>query len=142
MKNIDIALVAPCGMNCRVCLAYLRNNNRCNGCRIEDPNKKKSSVQCVIKNCSLLAGTASNFCYDCEKYPCKRLKDLDKRYRTKYHTSFLENLGSIKTNGIEAFVKNEYDKWRCPTCGGTICIHRGFCLDCQENKIKHRAHEA
>jgi predicted RNA-binding Zn-ribbon protein involved in translation (DUF1610 family) len=62
------------------------------------------------------------------------LKDLDKRYRTKYHTSFVENLVSIKNKGLEAFINQEYAKWKCPECGGTICIHRGFCLNCQEKE--------
>jgi len=132
--NIDKTLIAPCGMNCGTCLAYLRDKNRCNGCRNLDPDTRSSCVNCVIKNCSLLADTASNFCYDCQKYPCRRLKDLDKRYRTKYHTSFLENLINIKTNGLDVFIKQEYARWLCPTCGGTICVHRGFCLNCQTRR--------
>lgn len=130
MKYPDKSLVAPCGMICWSCLAYLRNKNRCQGCGSEDMDKWKSCSRCSIRKCSLLAGTASKFCYDCEKFPCRRLRDLDKRYRTKYSTSFLDNLASIKNNGLELFIKNEYVKRRCPVCGGTICIHRGYCLNC------------
>jgi len=134
MKTIDKTLVAPCGMICWTCLAYLRDKNRCRGCGSTDVNNWKSTSNCSIRNCSLLADTESKFCYDCEKFPCRRLKDLDKRYRTKYHTSFVENLVSIKNNGLEAFINQEYAKWKCPECGGTICIHRGFCLNCQEKE--------
>jgi hypothetical protein len=28
------ALIAPCGMNCGVCMAYLREKNKCPGCRL------------------------------------------------------------------------------------------------------------
>jgi hypothetical protein len=130
-----VLLIAPCGMNCGTCLAYLRIKNHCKGCRILDDSKAKSCANCIIKNCSLLVRTKSNFCYDCEKYPCKRLKDLDKRYRTKYNTSFLANLESIKSLGLDEHVKREHEKWKCANCGGTICIHRGFCLQCNTKAI-------
>lgn len=32
-------LIAPCGINCGVCNAYLRVRNKCQGCRIDDINK-------------------------------------------------------------------------------------------------------
>ena len=55
---------------------------------------------------------------------------LDKRYRTKYHLSMIENLNDIKTSGMDVFIKKECDKWRCTDCGATICCHNGLCLNC------------
>ena len=132
---MQTSLIAPCGMNCGICLAYLRTKNVCPGCRVDDPKKSSSCTNCIIKNCELLEKTESGFCYDCEKFPCKRLKQLDKRYRTKYNMSMLENLGNIKALGLEHFIKTETERWRCPQCGGTFCCHRG-CLSCKE-KLKH-----
>ena len=41
----------------------------------------------------------------------------------------------IKTNieniGLELFVLNEKTRWYCPTCGGMICVHKGYCLRCK-----------
>lgn len=125
----DSRHIAPCGMNCSICSGYLRSKNRCAGCRIEG-FKPVYCTRCIIINCSSLALTGSGFCYDCDKYPCKRLKQLDKRYRLKYSTSLLSNLEEIKTNGIKAFISSEAKKWRCPKCGGTICIHTKQCLKC------------
>lgn len=130
MNNFETTLIAPCGMNCGICLAFLRDKNRCEGCRGDDGHKPWSCVRCVIRNCELLEATPSNFCYDCEKYPCSRLKQLDKRYRTKYKMSMIENLNNIKKNGLDGFVQNEQKRWVCNKCGGTICVHRGFCLKC------------
>jgi hypothetical protein len=124
-------LIAPCGMNCSTCLAYLRDKNQCKGCRIDSDYKSKHCDTCSIMNCGYLTKTDSGFCFTCEKFPCTRLKQLDKRYRIKYKTSLLGNLESIKNEGMEAFLQVEYEKWRCPDCGGTICIHRGFCLQCK-----------
>jgi hypothetical protein len=33
---------------------------------------------------------------------------------------------------LEHFIKTETGRWRCPQCGGTICVHRG-CLSCKGN---------
>lgn len=32
-------LIAPCGMNCGTCIAYLRDKNKCPGCRITSSGK-------------------------------------------------------------------------------------------------------
>jgi hypothetical protein len=130
----DALLIAPCGMNCGICLAYLRSNNQCPGCRIEYHLKPKTRVHCRIKNCTLWSVGNSKFCYDCAEYPCKRLKQLDNRYRLRYSMSMIENLNNIKSLGIDKFVHNEQERWRCPECGGAICVHRGFCLFCKEEK--------
>jgi len=128
----NASLIAPCGMNCGVCLAYLRDTRTCPGCRGDDANKPFSCVRCVIKNCETVKAGPSGFCFDCPKLPCKRLKDLDKRYRTKYGMSMLENLEFIREHGLSAFVDKESERWRCRKCGGVICVHRHFCFTCGE----------
>jgi hypothetical protein len=126
----ETQLIAPCGMNCGICRAYLRKERKCPGCHGEDTLKAASCVKCIIRNCEMIQASQSKFCYECEKYPCIRLKQLDKRYRTKYAMSMIENLGNIKSIGLSAFVENEKERWRCPKCGGMICVHKGYCLDC------------
>jgi hypothetical protein len=123
-------LIAPCGMNCGVCLAYLRDKNHCRGCRDDSKVYPAYCVSCIIKNCDLLRETDSGFCYECVKYPCRRLKQLDKRYRTRYRMSMLDNLGFIKAAGLPAFVEKEKMRWICPFCGATLCVHRKYCLSC------------
>ena len=49
--------------------------------------------------------------------------------------SMIENLDYIKNNDISAFVEKEEKRWRCPECGGVICVHRGYCLDCRDRVI-------
>jgi len=58
------------------------------------------------------------------------LKHLDKRYRTKYYMSMIENLESIEKIGVKKFVLNEKKRWKCPGCNGVICVHKGKCLKC------------
>ena len=68
--------------------------------------------------------------------PCRQLKALDKRYRTKYHLSMLHNLEFIQKHGITKFLEKEAEKWHCPDCGGTICCHNGLCLSCNLDTLK------
>ncbi len=126
-------LIAPCGMNCGICLAFLREKNRCNGCRLNDSQKTSSRTSCIIKNCSKLIVTKSGFCYECEKFPCTRLKQLDKRYQTRYNMSMLQNLKTIESKGLHSFVVSEQKRWVCPNCGATLCVHRELCLECKQD---------
>jgi hypothetical protein len=125
-------LIAACGMNCGLCIGYLRQKKACGGCyKKDDPNKPNVCRSCKIVNCELLAETVSGFCYDCEKYPCTRLKQLDKRYRTKYRMSMIDNLNFISENGMEKFLENEQNRWRCDVCGSGVSVHRDFCMSCK-----------
>ena len=136
MKSIsseEKQLIAPCGMNCGICYAHLREKNKCFGCNSAHGNKPKSCLNCSIKNCEHLKISPSGFCYDCEKFPCTRLKQLDKRYRTKYRMSMIENLNKIKTLGINKFLKEENEKWICPFCGSGLTCHYEVCLNCRKN---------
>jgi hypothetical protein len=132
-------LIAPCGMNCGICMAYLRKKNKCPGCLAITANKAITVIRCKIKNCEVFQTTRAKFCFDCDNYPCKNLKHLDKRYRTKYNMSMIENLENIKQLGIEKFIRNENMKWICSKCGGTICVHKGYCFSCGElRKVFHK----
>ncbi|TFH05709.1 MAG: DUF3795 domain-containing protein [Methanosarcina sp.] len=101
----------------------------CPGCRIE-ANKPVTRVICKIKTCETLTKNKLTFCFECENFPCKNLKHLEKRYRTRYSMSMIENLENIKKHGMEDFLKNEQIRWTCTECGGTICIYKGNCYNC------------
>jgi hypothetical protein len=124
------ALIAPCGMNCSLCMAYLRDRNKCPGCRGSDTNKPVTRTACKIKTCLILVEAKPKFCFICANFPCDNLKRLDKRYRAKYNMSMIENLEYISRFGINKFVREEKVKWTCPGCGGTICVHKGYCFSC------------
>ena len=103
----------------------------CGGCfKKDDKNKPNVCRSCLIVNCEYLAKTKSGFCFECTKYPCQRLKNLDKRYSSKYGMSMFENLLFIKEKGLEKFLKSEQKKWKCKNCGSSLCVHRDHCLHC------------
>lgn len=135
MKSLNrFSLIAPCGINCRVCYAYLRTKNRCLGCRIDFINKPNYCITCKIKNCDFYKKGKAKYCYECKDFPCKLIKNIDKRYRTSYNTSLIKNLENIKNLGVKKFLINEKKKWTCSNCGSTICIHKGYCTNCETNK--------
>jgi hypothetical protein len=140
MKELSVVftneMIAPCGINCGTCLAFLRDKNRCPGCLFPDEEKRKSCQQCKIKNCPEHSVSDSILCCDCSRFPCQRIKHIDKRYRTKYKTSLINNLLSVKEIGIGNFLKNEQAKWKCPYCCSTVSVHSEKCLICGGNLNK------
>ena len=129
-------MIAPCGMNCAICKYHYRKKNTCPGCRSEDEEKLKGCRECIIVNCDEIKKKGLEFCFSCSIIPCKRLKNLDKRYKTKYHMSMLENLEFIKNKGVIAFLEKEEDRWKCLSCGGIVTCHGGMCLSCDVEKFK------
>ncbi len=121
--------IAPCGLICDLCSGYQREKNTCVGCNNEG-NKPGYCAKCGIKLCEEKKGNVKLLCNKCNKFPCRRIKNLDKRYRAKYGESPIENLKSIEENGIRAFITEEKEKWKCPKCGRLLCVHKGTCMQC------------
>ena len=128
--NLTARHIAPCGMNSALCLAYVRDRKSCPGCRGEDSQKPLHCVNCSIRRCDGLREKEGAFCNVCGKFPCKRLKQLDKRYREKYGMSMVDNLMQIHAEGMDAFLAGQVSKWSCASCGGFKCAHRGYCIKC------------
>ena len=134
-ETFNAKLIAPCGMNCGICIAFFGYtiNGRvrkypCNGCRL-----RTSQCAFIKKKCDTLATNNIEYCFECSGFPCENLTTLDKRYRTKYGMSMIENLRHIQLNGIMRFLKNEKKRWRCLTCGGVVCVHNKTCYSCNKN---------
>lgn len=129
-------LIAPCGMNCGLCVNYQAgkydlkkkglNRMYCPGCIPRGQHCLHMKAHCELVGKGLV-----RFCYECDSFPCKRLKSLDQRYRTKYHLSMIENLKRIKEERLDYFLQEQESEWRCPECGELICCHNGLCLNCQ-----------
>lgn len=136
-------LIAPCGMNCNICNAYLALKHDvknkgirmpyCIGCR---PRDKKCAF--LKKQCNTLMHHTVQFCYDCIKFPCQNLKHINSRYQKHFRMSLLENLADIKKNGMKNFLKAQEQKWRCPRCGGVLCCHNGLCFHCDSERLKQK----
>jgi hypothetical protein len=133
--SLPTSLIAPCGMNCGLCLAYQRVKNHCEGCITTGANKTNHCPKCSIRNCEMLTKSKSKYCYKCQECPCSKIKHIDKRYRNKYGMSMIENLNTIKEIGIRKFVELEKQKRACSKCGSIICVHKEVCLVCGAKRI-------
>jgi hypothetical protein len=140
---IDPALIAPCGMNCALCSGYLALKNdiknkgirliNCPGCR---PRNKKCAF--LKGHCSKLSKGEVTFCFECASFPCDRLRTIDNRYRSRYRMSMIENLNFIKENGMEKFLEDQEETWKCQNCGELISCHNGLCFNCDLEKLKNK----
>lgn len=139
VKN-DPNLIAPCGMNCGICKAYLAYTHNipkqkgkithCPGCRIR--NKQCAFIK---GRCAKLQSGQVNSCSECKDMPCYEISKIDNRYRERYHYSFITNLKKIKEFGPKKVMADDAERFKCPVCGGTISIHDGQCYDCLAKKI-------
>jgi len=119
-------LIAPCGMNCAICRAYLLV--KCNGCRIR--NKKCAFVKKRCEdNLKLLKGEV-DYCFECQCFPCEALRKLDDRYQERYGMSMIDNLRLVKEKGIHQFILIQNHRYSCPECGHMISVHDQKYLYC------------
>ncbi|KAF0142936.1 MAG: hypothetical protein FD122_202 [Stygiobacter sp.] len=128
--KIKSSSIAQCGMNYGLCYAFQRKKNKCPGCRQLSAGMPVSIERCKIRTCGFFTNANAKFCYQCTEFPCKNLKHLDKRYRTKYGMSMIGNLSNIKAVGIRKFISSEQTKWTCKSCGDLLCVHKPNCLKC------------
>lgn len=102
--------LAPYGVICDPCLGFQRTKTKCVGCQAD--------------------GNPAAACSDCPEYPCRRIKDLNKRHIAKYGENLRQNLESASTSVLTAFMAASRQKWSCPACGQLLCVHTGNCLHC------------
>ena len=114
-EKIDMAMFAPCGMNCLVCYKHCYHKKPCAGCLNSDMGKGLS------------------YCFECPDYPCKLIKNLEKSYNKRYQASLMENSEFVRQHRLERFMEQQKGKYTCPKCGGIISIHDRECSECQES---------
>lgn len=109
--------IAPCGMNCGLCIMHLRAKNTCPGCS----SGRKVNGRCIKCGIKLCKERHGKYCFECDKFPCERLLRLDKRYQERYGMSEIENLKTIQEKGIQTLLTQEEKKWVSDE--GIFCVH-------------------
>ena len=113
--RISEDLVAPCGIYCGVCKYYLsrvrgRYKSKKSGCEGCIPRDEGCNFR---DGCEPLNTKAVRFCFECADFPCETTDRLEKRYARKYRNSLIDNLTRIKESGIEQFLQDEDQRWKC-----------------------------
>jgi len=134
-ETIPDYFLAPCGVNCFVCYAHLKNKKPCSGCLGDDNNKPERCKNCDIKKCAAEKGYTH--CYECSTYPCTIIKRLEKSYLQRYRVDLRKNCEIANTQGPSALMKDERIKWICPKCNGVINQHDKICSECNTNSAQY-----
>ena len=82
------------------------------------------------RDCVLLRKKQIAFCFECADFPCANLVKLDQRHVRDDNMSLIDNLLQIKKVGAAQWLKEQEDQWKCPECGGNICVIDKKCYDC------------
>jgi hypothetical protein len=127
--SVKYTLAAPCGMYCGFCRDYLArqkdSSKGCEGCRIRNKN-----CAFIKKDCPPIRNGTIHFCFECDTFPCDKLKKLDAMYTRRYGQGMIKSLERIRSVGADAWLAEQRDAWTCPACGGRLCIHDAKCADC------------
>ncbi len=128
--------IAPCGMNCGLCSAYLAFSHgipkkrgkisHCSGCRARPKN-----CAYIKGQCRLLSSGKVTFCFECPDFPCTHLEKIDRRYQTTYGISFIGNLKEISDAGIGSFLQRQSELFLCRKCRtDVVSVHNNKCYRC------------
>lgn len=125
---------APCGVYCGACPSFEKT---CWGCGSADKNqKRKSKWGCKIRSCCFDERNL-DFCIDCEDFPCNLTEKLKNSYfnqdKFQYRHEIYDNLEKIKEIGVQSWVQEQQDRFKCPQCGGLILWYKYQCNECGMN---------
>ena len=129
---LEARMIAPCGVNCLACSAHLDRKKPCPGCRSLSENiTRKSCRNCAQKQCAFEQGY--QWCFECSRFPCARIKSLDQRYREKYNINLIQNGLEVK-RCMDDFLQSQKDFFTCKSCGGIIDQHLKRCSECGNHR--------
>ncbi|MCX4373813.1 MAG: DUF3795 domain-containing protein, partial [Dysosmobacter sp.] len=71
------------------------------GCLNSDKGKPEHCRKCKIKDC--IKEKSLSYCFDCDEYPCKLIKRLERSYNKRYQASLIKNSRFVQAHGLEPF---------------------------------------
>jgi len=93
----------------------------CTGCSAD----YQSNCEFVI--CNQRHGTES--CAFCPEFPCQMITKF-KDDEWEHHQVVLNNLNRIKEIGIEGWLAEQHEYWKCPSCGSRTQWYQKKCTLC------------
>ena len=90
--------------------------------------------ECTLRACALEKGLAH--CAQCADFPCQQIIDFNND-GFRHHSEVLDNIRRQQEIGIDAWVKEQEERWRCPKCGCGVDWYAGQCPDCNTTLKGH-----
>lgn len=132
--EVEAGMIAPCGVNCLACSAHLARKMPCPGCRAPSEMITRVSCRnCAKKQCAAKQGV--QWCFECNRFPCTRIKSLGKRYLQNYGVDLIMNGLDGKRN-MKAFLQSQKEYFTCSSCSGVIDQHHLRCSECGQHTDK------
>ncbi|PKN73898.1 MAG: hypothetical protein CVU50_01565 [Candidatus Cloacimonetes bacterium HGW-Cloacimonetes-3] len=137
--------MAYCGLYCGACCSMITKEKQegvpsatamhteadeqpCMGCDAE------YQKDCEFVLCNKTHGTES--CAFCPEFPCEMITKF-KDEVWEHHQVVLQNLFRIREAGIEKWLEEQAEYWKCPACGCRTQWYQTTCTQCGE-KIERR----
>jgi len=144
-------LAAPCGLYCGACSIYVagkRGDSKrleqmasglaqyygralemkdlaCEGCLSEIV--ALHCRDCAIRYCAIEKGYSH--CAQCSVFPCKQINDFNNDGML-HHGEILNNIKRQRDIGIDVWIEEQEERWRCPKCTCTVDWYSDQCPDC------------
>ncbi len=144
-------LAAPCGLYCGACSMYIagkRGDSKrleqmlsglaqyygkelelkdivCEGCLSEIV--AVHCRDCAIRDCAIEKGCIH--CAQCSVFPCEKINAFNNDGMS-HHGEVLSNIKRQHDIGIDAWIKEQEKRWRCPNCNCAMDWYSDQCPDC------------
>jgi hypothetical protein len=145
-------LVGICGIYCGTCPhyvapriqdeAYLKETSRetgnsaeeirCDGCLSERVYRDCIDCRHGFRRCAREKNVT--WCFQCADFPCRRLRDfLDIHVvnGVSHHAGLIEELQTMKDQGIDAWIEKQEEAGRCGECGKRLYWYELQCSSCR-----------
>lgn len=108
----------------------------CHGCRTDV--LACFCADCEMRLCARERGVA--FCAGCADYPCvhNRAFQADEH---PHHSVVIKNLDAIRERGAGAWLAEQAERWKCPSCGARFTWYEDKCGSCGSELYDCRAEE-
>jgi hypothetical protein len=100
---------------------------RCSGCKSDDVFVNCGA--CKLRACA--RGRRLDHCSDCAEYPCALYRGFLRAGSMLPHVRLCPgNLESVRTRGVERWLAEQAERWRCPDCGALFSWYAETCGGC------------
>ena len=143
-REVDLGLVAVCGMYCGACPVYRAwveqdaprlqalakslhvdpGSLMCTGCRA--PSAFCLTTDCEVKRCA--ESRELFFCGECDEFPCEKIARVETR--GGQCASIEENAARLRDVGWHAWLREQDARWRCPECRAKVGFDDPKCHAC------------
>lgn len=129
---------AYCGLYCGACCSMIthekqRGDNSALQCVTDDKElpcegcRAQYQQNCEFVRCNKAHGTES--CAFCPEFPCEMLVKFQND-EWEHHQKVLDNLRRIREIGVEAWLAEQKEYWKCPACGFRTQWYQKKCTNC------------